>query len=58
MKLEPMVNFPNEPYLSYYTLLMVDPDAPSRKNHTMREFIHWMVVNIPGDNVTAGEVKM
>lgn len=31
----------------YYTLCLVDPDAPSRKNPKNREWLHWMVVNIP-----------
>ncbi|OAY75539.1 Protein MOTHER of FT and TF 1, partial [Ananas comosus] len=31
-----------------YTLIMTDPDAPSPSEPTMREWIHWMVVNIPG----------
>ncbi|XP_064079500.1 protein D3-like [Macrobrachium nipponense] len=33
-----------------YTLCMTDPDAPSRQNPIMREFLHWLVVNIPGVN--------
>lgn len=39
----------------FYTLLFVDPDAPSRDNPHMREVRHWAVVNIPGNNVSAGE---
>ena len=27
---------------------MVDPDAPSRKNPTAAQWLHWLVVNIPG----------
>lgn len=34
---------------------MTDPDAPSRKNGTLREFQHWLVVNIPGDNIVKGD---
>ena len=26
-----------------------DPDAPSRSNPIYREFVHWVVVNIPGN---------
>lgn len=37
---------------------MCDPDAPSRQNATRREFLHWLVVNIPGKNVKQGELKM
>lgn len=40
---------------AYYTLIMTDPDAPSRKNPVAREFNHWLVVNIPGSDVEAGE---
>ena len=32
-----------------------DPDAPSRENPTSREFLHWLVVNVPGSDVSAGE---
>lgn len=30
-----------------YTLLMVDPDAPSPTNRSISEVIHWIVTNIP-----------
>lgn len=39
----------------YYTLIMTDPDAPSRANPTYREFKHWVIVNIPGGKVAQGE---
>ncbi|VDM98669.1 unnamed protein product, partial [Onchocerca ochengi] len=39
-----------------YTLAFIDPDAPSRRNHTYREFKHWLVTNIPGQNISEGEV--
>ncbi|XP_049305201.1 uncharacterized protein LOC105222811 [Bactrocera dorsalis] len=38
-----------------YTLFMVDPDAPSRANPTNREFLHWLVINIPGNKVAEGQ---
>lgn len=38
-----------------YTLCMTDPDAPSRVRPTSGEFKHWLVVNIPGTNVSQGE---
>ncbi|XP_008782387.1 protein MOTHER of FT and TFL1 homolog 1-like [Phoenix dactylifera] len=31
-----------------YTLVTIDPDAPSPSEPTMREWLHWVVVNIPG----------
>lgn len=40
---------------AFYTLIMSDPDAPSRKEPTFREVRHWTVVNIPGDKVGDGE---
>ena len=30
----------------FYTILMVDPDAPSRSNPVMAEWLHWLVVNV------------
>lgn len=42
-----------------YTLMMFDPDAPSRQKPTVREYRHWMVINIPenatGDGLTVAE---
>ncbi|XP_005176891.1 protein D2-like [Musca domestica] len=40
----------------YYTLIMTDPDAPSRVEPKFREFRHWLVVNIPGNQIDQGEV--
>ncbi|EDS33459.1 phosphatidylethanolamine-binding protein 2 [Culex quinquefasciatus] len=34
---------------------MTDPDAPSRKEPTYREWHHWLVGNIPGADVAKGE---
>ncbi|XP_074373978.1 protein MOTHER of FT and TFL1-like [Apium graveolens] len=31
-----------------YTLLLTDPDMPSPSNPTLREYIHWIVTDIPG----------
>ncbi|KAI3948407.1 hypothetical protein MKW92_004374 [Papaver armeniacum] len=31
-----------------YMRVMVDPDAPSPSEPTMREYIHWIVVDVPG----------
>jgi len=40
---------------SYYTLLLTDPDAPTRKDAKWREWNHWGVVNIPEARVNEGE---
>ena len=42
---------------SFYTLLMTNPDAPSRADPGSGEVIHWLVVNIPGNQLDEGEVK-
>ncbi|XP_064482532.1 protein D1-like [Ornithodoros turicata] len=45
-----------EPDKALYTLVMVDPDAPSRKNPTRKHWLHWLVVNIPAKGgVSAGD---
>jgi hypothetical protein len=31
-----------------YTVIMCDPDAPSRETPKMRNYIHWLLVNVPG----------
>lgn len=41
---------------TYYTLAMVDPDAPSRAEPIYREIEHWLVVNIPGSDVSKGDI--
>ena len=30
----------------YYTLVLVDPDAPSPSNPSFREYLRWMVIDI------------
>ncbi|XP_070490205.1 protein D3-like [Chironomus tepperi] len=42
---------------AFYTLLLTDPDAPSRTDPKVREVRHWLVVNIPGNKVSEGETK-
>ncbi|XP_039270939.2 phosphatidylethanolamine-binding protein homolog F40A3.3-like [Styela clava] len=34
---------------------MTDPDAPSRDEPKFREWYHWGVINIPGNDVSKGE---
>lgn len=40
---------------SLYTLLMTDPDAPSKENKMWGEARHWLVVNIPGNDISKGQ---
>ena len=35
-----------------------DPDAPSREDPKYGEWRHWLVVNIPGNNIASGEVQV
>lgn len=41
---------------SYYTLVFVDADAPSRLEATQRSWDHWIVGNILGKNISSGTV--
>ncbi|CAG2116829.1 unnamed protein product [Medioppia subpectinata] len=49
VKDEPTVQWPTEKGV-YYTLVMTDPDAGARA-----EIKHWLVVNIPANDLSAGE---
>ncbi|KAM0852620.1 hypothetical protein ACQ4PT_051634 [Festuca glaucescens] len=43
--------------LAWCLQLMTDPDAPSPSDPTMREYLHWIVMNIPGGtDATKGDV--
>jgi len=53
---EPDVSWTPRTKSSYYTLMKVDPDAPSKSNPSSREWRHWLIVNIPGNDITKGEV--
>uniref|UniRef100_A0A1I7U2V2 Phosphatidylethanolamine-binding protein n=1 Tax=Caenorhabditis tropicalis TaxID=1561998 RepID=A0A1I7U2V2_9PELO len=50
----PEVKWDAEPG-ALYTLIKTDPDAPSRKKPTFREWHHWLVVNIPGNDISKGD---
>ncbi|XP_017130855.1 protein D3 [Drosophila elegans] len=54
---EPSLKWPTAPE-NYYALLMVDPDAPNVITPTHREFLHWMVLNIPGNRLALGDVRV
>ncbi|XP_039955596.1 protein D2-like [Bactrocera tryoni] len=41
---------------AFYTIIMTDPDAPSRSNPKFREFNHWLVTNIHGTDISSGDV--
>ncbi|CRK92647.1 CLUMA_CG006199, isoform A [Clunio marinus] len=54
VKDEPTVKWNSEDGV-FYTLLMTDPDAPSRKNPIRREFRHWLTINIHDSDLNCGE---
>ncbi|KAF9387607.1 hypothetical protein CPB97_002323 [Podila verticillata] len=43
----PQLYFYSDSPTNKYTLIMTDPDAPSRKFPKLREYCHWVVSNIP-----------
>ncbi|KAJ8966399.1 hypothetical protein NQ317_009631 [Molorchus minor] len=40
---------------TFYTLCMIDLDVPCRNNPVSRELCHWLVVNIPEENIEDGD---
>lgn len=56
MKDEPRLMWPAEAD-SFYTVMLIDPDAPSRQNPQFKNVLHWLVVNVPGRDVAAGVIK-
>ena len=40
---------------TYYTLAMLNLDVPTKKDPKDSDFLSWLVVNIPGDDITKGE---
>ncbi|XP_019193339.1 PREDICTED: protein HEADING DATE 3A-like [Ipomoea nil] len=43
----PRVEIGGDDFRTFYTLVMVDPDAPSPSNPNLREYLHWLVTDIP-----------
>ncbi|CAO3690153.1 unnamed protein product [Umbelopsis vinacea] len=54
----PEISFVAEDPEAYYTLIMTDPDAPSRADPKFGEWRHWILTNIPGSqpSVSASSV--
>lgn len=40
----------------FYTLIMFDPDAPSRQDNSFADVKHWLVMNIQGNDINTGDV--
>lgn len=43
---------------TYYTLIMIDPDAPSKKNPIYKNWLHWIAGNIKSDGKTLSFVTI
>lgn len=55
VKDQPTVVFSDAKPDTYYTLAMVDPDAPSKTSPTLRNWNHWIVGNIKGNNFSGAD---
>ncbi|KAG4952261.1 hypothetical protein JHK84_045585 [Glycine max] len=45
---QPRVNIGGDDLRNFYTLIAVDPDAPSPSDPNLREYLHWETVYAPG----------
>lgn len=52
----PQIYFSGAEKKKMYVLVMVDPDAPRRSQHTAY-WRHWLVVNIKGSSLKKGEIQ-
>nr|XP_005329378.2 phosphatidylethanolamine-binding protein 4 isoform X1 [Ictidomys tridecemlineatus] len=55
--MEPIVKFPGALEGATYTLMMVDPDAPSRSEPTKKYWRHWLVTDIKGNDLKKGNIQ-
>ncbi|RZC23759.1 Shaggy-related protein kinase eta isoform E [Glycine soja] len=44
---QPRINIGGDDLRNFYTLIAVDPDAPSPSDPNLREYLHWLVTDIP-----------
>ncbi|CAG7904808.1 hypothetical protein BRARA_G03476 [Brassica rapa] len=49
---KPTVEIGGDDLRNFYTLVMVDPDVPSPSNPYLREYLHWLVTDIPATTGT------
>eukprot|EP01102_Stenamoeba_stenopodia_P019459 TRINITY_DN7358_c0_g1_i1.p1 TRINITY_DN7358_c0_g1~~TRINITY_DN7358_c0_g1_i1.p1 ORF type:complete len:396 (-),score=120.66 TRINITY_DN7358_c0_g1_i1:141-1328(-) len=54
-KQQPVVTWPAPSNEDIFTLALVDIDSPGRDDPTKRPYLHWLVVNIPGNDVSKGQ---
>jgi phosphatidylethanolamine-binding protein (PEBP) family uncharacterized protein len=48
----PRVEVGGEDMRAFFTLIMTDPDAPTPSDPIGREYLHWIVTDIPGTTAT------
>ncbi|XP_053319059.1 phosphatidylethanolamine-binding protein 4 [Spea bombifrons] len=53
----PEIKYPRAKPDAKYTLIMVDPDAPSRSNPKHKFWRHWLVADIPGLVLSLGSLS-
>lgn len=53
VKDQPTVSWDAEPGV-LYTLMITQPDAPTREDRSTGEVRHWLIVNIPDNSVNDG----
>jgi len=41
---------------SLYTIVIIDPDAPSPDQPVMSEWLHWLLVNVRGSDLSSGDL--
>ncbi|XP_031281284.1 protein HEADING DATE 3A-like [Pistacia vera] len=44
---QPKISIGGSDFRNFYTLVMVDPDAPSPSDPSLKEYLHWLVTDIP-----------
>jgi hypothetical protein len=49
----PIIHLNNSDPSALYSFLMTDPDAPSPQNPIKREWLHYIVINVPGGDKAA-----
>ncbi|XP_017075477.2 putative odorant-binding protein A5 [Drosophila eugracilis] len=54
LKFQPRLDWNADPE-SFYTIVMICPDAPNRENPMYRSWLHWLVVNVPGLDIAKGQ---
>lgn len=42
---------------NYYALILTDPDVPGIMPQ-LNEYLHWLIVNIPGNQMNLGDVRV